>query len=106
MDELISDIKNKKTPDIIHDDVPLAGKNASKLGILPEGTKVRIALDYPINAVTNEKLHGNFRAGDIRFSKEIYEIEKIILTPNQPVSYLVSRIKNRSFLSNQLLVIK
>lgn len=106
VDELISDIKNKKTPEIIHDDVPLAGKNASTLGILPEGTKVRIALDYPINAVTNEKLHGNFRAGDIRFSKEIYEIEKIILTPNQPVSYLVSRIKNRSFLSNQLLVIK
>ena len=38
VDELISDIKNKKTPDIIHDDVPLAGKNVSKLGILPEGT--------------------------------------------------------------------
>ena len=34
----ISDIKNKKTPDIRHDDGPLAGKNASKLGILPEGT--------------------------------------------------------------------
>lgn len=105
VDELINQIKFKKQPNIIKDDIPLAGKNAAKIGILPEGTKVRIALDYPINAVTNEKLHGNFRVGDIRFSKNIHEIVKIILTPNQPVSYLVSQIKNRSFLSNQLLVV-
>ena len=103
VDELISDIKNKIQPNIIKHDIPLAGKNAKQLGILPEGTRVRIALDYPINHVSGEKLHGTFRAGDIRFSKEIHTIEKIILSPNQPIAYLVSDIKNRSFLSNQLL---
>ena len=103
VDELIDDIKSKTQPNIMKKDIPLSGKNAKQLGILPEGTKVRIALDYPINHVTGEKLHGKFRAGDIRFSKEIHTIDKIILSPNQPISYLVSNIKNRSFLSNQLL---
>lgn len=103
VDELISNIKNKIQPNIIKYDIPLAGKNSKQLGILPEGTRVRIALDYPINHISGEKLHGTFRAGDIRFSKEIHTIEKIILSPNQPIAYLVSDIKNRSFLSNQLL---
>jgi hypothetical protein len=81
-------------------------ENSKNTNILEEGIKVRVALDYPISAGTGEKLHGKFRAGDIRWSKEIHTIDKVILTPNQPISYLVSDIHNASYLRNQLQLVK
>ena len=37
------------------------------------GTPVRVILDKPISNLTNsEKLHGNFRATDIRWSEQGY----------------------------------
>jgi len=107
IDSFIDDIKNKKETPILKKDVPLLGESYIKQGgILDIGTKVRYQLDYPISAGTNKRLHGDkFRAGDIRWSKEIYTIDKAIIVPNQPISYLINGITNRSFLRQQLQVI-
>ncbi len=58
--------------------------------LLPEGTKVRVTLDYPEDVAHGKRLIGKFRAGDIRFSKDIKTIEWIVLKPNQPPMYRVS----------------
>ena len=36
--------------------------------LLEDGTKVRVKLDNPINYVDEKRLHGTFRASDIRWS--------------------------------------
>lgn len=100
--EFVENIKNdasSKVP-VVKTDVPLAGKVGKD--ILNEGDKVRVALDYPIDVVSGKRLHGTFRAGDIRWTKEIHTIDKVLMQPNQPVAYLVSGITNRSFTRNQL----
>jgi hypothetical protein len=71
-------------------------------GILKEGDRVRYALDFPIGAVSDNKLHGKFRATDFRFSKSIHEIVRAIIVPNAPIRYLISDITDRSFSTNQL----
>jgi hypothetical protein len=106
IDKFVDKLKKHKPVNMLNDDVPLAGENSKNTNILEEGTKVRVALDYPISAGTGEKLHGKFRAGDIRWSKEIHTIDKVILTPNQPISYLVSDIHNAIYLRNQLQLVK
>ena len=57
--------------------------------LLPEGTRVRIALDEPISVI-GKKLHGKFRTGDIRWDPEVKTIKKLMLSPDQPPTYLVS----------------
>lgn len=56
---------------------------------LSEGTRVRVKLDEPIS-VLGKKLHGKFRTGDIRWNPEIRIIKKLILTPEQPPTYLLN----------------
>lgn len=58
--------------------------------LLPEGTKVRVTLDYPEDVAHGNRLIGKFRAGDIRFSKDIKTVEWIVLKPNQPPMYKVN----------------
>ena len=57
--------------------------------LLPEGTRVRVMLDEPMS-VLGKKLHGKFRTGDIRWDPEIKTIKKLILSPEQPPTYLIS----------------
>lgn len=57
--------------------------------LLNEGDKVRVKLDYPIDITTGNKLHGNFRKSDIRWSLEIREIERVALTPASPPLYFL-----------------
>ena len=64
-------------------------KVSKDIELLPEGTKVRIALDKP-RAITGEKLHGTFRASDIRWDLKIQTVKKCILTSDQPPMYLVN----------------
>jgi len=105
IDNVIDDIKNKKELPVLKKDVPLLGDSYAKDGILNIGQKVRYQLDYPISAFDKKRLHGTFRAGDIRWSKEIHTIDKSLVLPNQPVSYLISGITNRSFTRQQLQII-
>ena len=72
--------------------------------LLSIGTKVRIALDKPIET-TDQRLHGTFRSTDIRWSPVAHEITNIILLPGQPVSYSVDDVESTSFTRNQLQVI-
>ena len=57
------------------------------------GTKVRLKLDAPVNYLDNKRLIGKFRAGDIRWTKEIYTIIATYLTPSNPVMYAVKDSK-------------
>ena len=57
--------------------------------LLNEGDKVRVALEYPINPVTHEKLHGKFRSSDIRWHPDVRTIKQILLKPNYPPMYLL-----------------
>jgi hypothetical protein len=83
-------IKNQKKP-IDFDNGPiLYTKYSQDLLLLHQ--HVRKILDYPISAGIDTRQHGGFRKGDIRFSKEKYEIEKIILNPNLPVMYQVNKL--------------
>lgn len=70
--------------------------------ILPIGTEVRYALDAPIAADTEMKLHGRFRAGDIRWSIKPVKIDGVYLQPGQPVFYSVAGRNANYFTRDQL----
>lgn len=71
--------------------------------LLPEGTLVRVLLDAP-RGVVGEKLHGTFRASDIRWDPEIRKIIHILLHPEQPPMYLISG-KTAVYTKNELQVV-
>ena len=101
IDAINSEIKFKPLKDDKQDNIKLLSNKDADL--LPQGTKVRVQLDYPIDVAKNKKLHGTFRAGDIRWSKDVKEIEWNVLQPDQPPMYKVSGervLRTR----NQLLV--
>ena len=54
--------KTKKTIPITHSNAPTCQGDSCEM--LPLGTKVRVALDQPVNNIT-KVLHGKFRSGDI-----------------------------------------
>jgi hypothetical protein len=62
--------------------------------LLPEGTRVRVRLYDPIT-VLGKKLHGKFRTGDIRWNPEIRVIRKLMLSPEQPPTYLLNGPQGR-----------
>lgn len=74
--------------------------------MLEEGTLVRVQLDNPVNSVDNKRLHGKFRVGDIRFSKEILPITQVYLRVNQPILYKVGDNSNVAYSRNQLQVVE
>lgn len=79
--------------------------------ILDVGTKVYVALEYPINPATGKKLHGHFRKSDIRFHPKVRTIKEILIKPESPVMYLLDGNEtdrkvdlSASYTKNQLLV--
>ena len=83
---------NKHTKAIVYDDQPRDDPRVSKRNeeLLPVGTQVRVLLDHPVAIASNERLHGHFRHGDIRWSREIKPITWVTLKPDQPPLYRVS----------------
>ncbi|GET56813.1 hypothetical protein DFA_00299 [Rhizophagus irregularis DAOM 181602=DAOM 197198] len=70
-------------------DIPTGSPKVSKkTELLSEGIHVRVKLDEPISVLGN-KLHGKFRTGDIRWNPNIRVIKKMILSPEQPPTYLL-----------------
>jgi len=65
------------------------------------GTKVRRQLDNPIG-ITGEKLHGKFRATDIRFDPKIQTITQVFISPDSPPLYQLDNNQNVSYTKNQL----
>lgn len=87
-------LKKEISPDPIVDDY--TGK------LLTIGQKVRILLDKPIDTVKGNRLYGNFRSSDIRWSKEIYKISQVLLKPGFPPMYLIDNDDNVARNKNQL----
>ncbi|GBC39243.1 DDE-type integrase/transposase/recombinase [Rhizophagus irregularis DAOM 181602=DAOM 197198] len=71
-------------------DIPTGSPKVSKkTDLLSEGTRVRVKLDEPISVLGN-KFHEKFRTGDIRWNPNIRVIKKMILSPEQPPTYLLN----------------
>lgn len=83
--------------------VPRCEKNACD--VIPEGTSVRVALDEPKDVATGKKLHGKFRAGDVRWELKPSKIDHVILRPDQPPMYAVSNHPNVLYTKNQLQIV-
>ena len=62
--------------------------------LLPIGTKVRVALEYPIGNIHGERLFGRFRSTDIRWNMQPRVIENIVLKPKSPPLYILNKIPN------------
>jgi hypothetical protein len=73
--------------------------------LLPVGTKVRIQLDNPKSYTDNRTLHGKFRAGDIRWTREVHTITQFYLRPDQPPMYQVDDNTNVAYTKYQLQVV-
>jgi hypothetical protein len=78
--------------------------------LLDIGQKVKLLLNNPINYLDGSKLHGKFRASDIRWSKEDYVICQVHINPSQRVLYTVKDDKNRvlhdcAFVREHLLLV-
>jgi hypothetical protein len=75
--------------------------------ILPIGTIVRIQLDEPRSAATDKKMHGKFKAGDLRWGVKQYKIKQISIRPNQPPMYITDEAGPIvAYTKNQLQVVK
>ena len=72
---------------------------------LEQGTKVRVALNYPKDNVTGKRLHGKFRDSDIRWTTKVYTITHTILKPNQPPMYAVNDQYDATYTKGQLQVV-
>jgi hypothetical protein len=83
---------------------PIVEKYSGNL--LNIGQKVRLLLDYPINATNNARLSGKFRSSDIRWSPKIYKIDEVILKPGQVPMYLTYANDNVARTKNQLAKVK
>ena len=71
--------------------------------MLPVGTKVRVKLD--VNKDINGKRLIGWRSGDIRWSRNILEIENIILKAGFPIMYALKDEINIFRTRQQLQVI-
>lgn len=73
---------------------------------LKVGDIVHVRLQSPKDHLmsTNNKLHGNFRNGDVRFELTVTEITNVLLLPNQPIRYMTKKYNNVSFMRKELLL--
>lgn len=104
--KVVSKINKKAHPRFSNlQDKPLCAGDSCKL--LNVGDKVRVILNEPRAADESfKKLHGKFRASDIRWDPIIETIENVSLIPNQPPLYIVSNHKHVMYTKNQLQVVK
>jgi hypothetical protein len=90
---------NKKPQPVVKEKVLCEGDSCN---LLPIGTKVRVALDYPINNITGKREFGKFRSTDIRWDTKIRTIKDILLKPKAPPLYIVSDEPTVGYTKNQL----
>ena len=91
-----------------------SGPRCDKKGgceMLEEGSKVRVILEEPRDNVTDEMLHGKFRAGDKRWDDRIRKIYQVLVRPDQPVLYIVTEAESDTpakvaYTRQQLQVVK
>lgn len=96
-------IKTHNIPSI----APVVNVKSKAVNLLSIGDYVLTALDAP-KETTGDKLHGTFRATDIRYDPNLKIIRSIVLKPGVPPLYLVSLAYNNTIIhagytKNQLL---
>jgi hypothetical protein len=94
--------KNKKKKPL-KDEGPVCKGDSCIL--LERGDKVRVQLDVPREFVGMKRLHGKFRATDVRFDPKERVIKKVLLNPNQPALYILEGPDEVGFTKNQLQLI-
>ena len=73
--------------------------------IIPEDTKVRVALDTPKDVAYGKRLHGKFRSSDIRFDTKIRKVDSLLFYPGQPILYSVTEKPHTGYTYNQLQIV-
>jgi len=73
--------------------------------LLTIGTECRYLLDNPIRYTDGQRMHGTFRAGDIRWSKEHYPITRFYLRPDEPPLYELGDDGRVAYSREQLQVV-
>lgn len=101
--EYINEKRAIKPKQPIKEDIKCSGDACYTL---IEGTKVRAILDTPIDYITDKKLHGKFRASDIRWDPEIRIIKRVTLLPGKPPLYLLNDKKDINKIDNQVAYTK
>ena len=108
---IIKDINKRakeRKPRKVYETPVCEGDSCNMLSV---GDKVRVALDEPINAVTEKRLHGHFRSTDIRWNPNERVIRQLVLRDNQPPMYLLDgnsgkyNVELIGYTKNQLQVI-
>lgn len=84
-------------------DFPVSTNYNEKL--LSVGTPVRILLDHPIEVFNKKRLGGAFRAGDIRWSLQLYKIKDVLLRPGFPPLYTTTNNDHVQHTKQQLQVV-
>ena len=73
------------------------------MNVIQTGSKVRVKID--VNRDINGKRLIGWRSGDIRWSKNIFEIENFVLKAGLPIMYAIKDEKNILRTRQQLQVI-
>lgn len=96
--------KNKKPKNIDSSKPPKCSGTGCDL--LDVGDKVRIPLEYPQDIATKKKLHGKFRAGDLRYDPKIRTITRVLMRPGSIVLYKVSGVNDTVYNKQELQKVK
>jgi hypothetical protein len=98
--------KNVRKSNSKHKDDVTDGPPRISTPLLSVGTHVRVIMEEPHSIADDDKLHGKFRNSDIRWNREIHQIENILMKPDQPPMYIVSDIPHVGYTRNQLQIAK
>lgn len=92
----------KKKPKKIEPKIPII---TPKTILLSVGQKVRVMYDKPRDYITNNRLSGTFRSGDLRFEPTIRKIKSVLITKGQPPLYIIDGIPHTAYTYNQLSIV-
>lgn len=84
-------------------DMPV--QNEDNIDLIEVGTKVRTALDNPIDLLTRKTLHGKFRGSDIKWDPKVKTVTNILVTPDNPPFYKVDDVRV-GYTKNQLQIVQ
>lgn len=94
--------RKKKRPEKNTDETYCAGDSCILLQV---GTLVRRQLDVPVDYLKEKRLHGTFRATDIRFSKTPQVVSDVVIKPGSPPLYILDNDPTTAYTKNQLQVV-
>lgn len=67
---------------------------------IPIGSIVRVKLEKPQSYIDGSPLPGKFRAVDVKWSRDLYEVIDSYILPNNPILYRIIKITNPNVIYN------